>query len=125
MNAVPFWEISRVTIDLQGTRMLLLEAPQPGNSTYGVVRAGQADLTYEEAEKLAADLLDAVHSCRRIDAQLNQYMEAEKRKSAAAQGTLMDSLLDEGEQLAAKFPKRSLRGVRLRRRKQVLRKKGN
>ena len=72
MKAVQSWEISRVTLDLEGTPMILMEDPKMGRFTHGEVCHGQIDLRYDEAEMLIAELQAAVDFCRDLDKQLEE-----------------------------------------------------
>lgn len=67
MRAIPMWELSKIMISLEGTGMLLLEPPHNFEYfTHGEVQQGQIDLTYEEADRLAQEILTALHSCATI-----------------------------------------------------------
>ena len=68
MRASPVWELNKIVLSLDGTSMLLMEHPRNlERSTNGEVQQGQIDLTYEEAERLAQEILTALHSCATME----------------------------------------------------------
>lgn len=69
MRALPLWKISRIMIDLDGTPTMLFGPPRDTDKfKHGCAYYGQADLTYEEAERLIGELQSALQQCRELDA---------------------------------------------------------
>ena len=73
INATCTWgEGPDVLLVLKDHHFVLYENPTFGGYTHGVVTKGSTDLTVDEAESLAHDLLNAVAQCRELDASAEQ-----------------------------------------------------
>jgi len=69
-----------IILSLNGTKLVLHQAPEEHKIwKYGTIREGSLDLTIEEAETLAAELLNAAQEARRFNQLLEQ--ENERRHS--------------------------------------------
>lgn len=62
------WEINEITIDIQGTPVILFESPVMGRFVHGTVTQAQACLTLSEAKELLVSLHTAIEVYENLEA---------------------------------------------------------
>lgn len=68
VNAVSNWDINEITLDVQGSHVLLLEEPRNRKKfTHGLVAKAQVCLTLQEAKELLVSLGSAIEQYDGID----------------------------------------------------------
>lgn len=75
MKAAACYELSNIILDLNGTKVFLLEEPSKEicKSEFGGISKGQIDLSINEAEELINSLQTAIITYKEIDKAYEEY----------------------------------------------------